>query len=68
VFAAILDGADAVTYALPAGHKAYVHVARGEVELNGQSLTTGDGAKIATEPEIRLANGRGAEVLLFDLT
>ncbi len=67
VFAAILDGADAITYALPAGHKAYLHLARGEVELNGQLLTAGDGAKIATEPEIRLAHGMGAEVLLFDL-
>jgi redox-sensitive bicupin YhaK (pirin superfamily) len=67
VYASVLDGADAVTYALPPGHKAYVHVARGEVSLNGHTLGAGDGAKITAEAELRLADGKGAEVLLFDL-
>jgi quercetin 2,3-dioxygenase len=67
VYASVLDGADAVTHVLPAGHKAYVHVARGSVEINGQKLGVGDGAKIANEPELRLANGKAAEVLLFDM-
>jgi len=67
VYASVLDGADAVTHALPAGHKAYLHVARGSVEINGQKLGVGDGAKITGEPELRLANGKAAEVLLFDM-
>jgi len=67
VFAAILDGEDSVSYALPAGHKAYLHVARGEVVLNGQPMVAGDGAKIAAESELRLSSAKAAEVLLFDL-
>jgi redox-sensitive bicupin YhaK (pirin superfamily) len=67
VYASLLDGDDSVTYALPAGHQAYVHVARGSVSLNGQSLRTGDGAKISGEPELRLHDAQAAEVLLFDL-
>jgi redox-sensitive bicupin YhaK (pirin superfamily) len=67
VYASVLDGSDAVTHVLPAGHKAYLHVARGSVEINGQKLGVGDGAKIAGEPELRLANGKAAEVLLFDM-
>jgi hypothetical protein len=67
VFAALLDGADALTYALPEGHNAYVHVARGTVVLNGETLAAGDGAKIAAETELRFANGRQAELLLFDM-
>ena len=67
VYASVLDGDDAVTYALPAGRSAYVHVARGSVRLNGTALATGDGAKINAEREIRLSNGEGAEVLLFDM-
>jgi redox-sensitive bicupin YhaK (pirin superfamily) len=67
VYATMLDGDDAVSYALPAGHKAYVHVARGSVALNDQRLGTGDGAKISDERELRLSGGQGAEVLLFDL-
>jgi redox-sensitive bicupin YhaK (pirin superfamily) len=67
VYASVLEGDDAVTYALPAGRSAYVHVARGSVQLNGTALTAGDGAKINAEKEIRLSNGDGAEVLLFDM-
>ncbi len=67
VYAAVLDGSDAVTYALPAGRSAYVHIARGAVQLNGTPLSTGDGAKISAEKELRLSGGEGAEVLLFDM-
>jgi len=67
VFAALLDGADALTYALPEGHNAYVHIARGTVALNGETLAAGDGAKIAAETELRFAEGRQAELLLFDM-
>ena len=67
VYASVLEGADAVTYALEPGRQAYVHVARGSVQLNGTELSTGDGAKISGEKELRLAGGQGAEVLLFDM-
>jgi hypothetical protein len=67
LFAGLLDGADEVSHALPADRKAYVHVARGEVEVNGQRLSAGDGARISDEPQLRFANARGAELLLFDL-
>jgi redox-sensitive bicupin YhaK (pirin superfamily) len=67
VYASVLDGADAASCALPAGHKAYVHVARGSVELNGQRLTAGDGAKVSGETELRFGNAQEAELLLFDM-
>ena len=67
IYATVLDGEDAATYALPAGHKAYVHVARGRVSVNGQALEAGDGAKIEAESQLRFAEGKDAEVLLFDL-
>ena len=67
VYASVLDGGDVVSYALPAGHKAYVHVARGAVELNGQPLAAGDGARISGESELRFGKGQQAEHLLFDM-
>jgi redox-sensitive bicupin YhaK (pirin superfamily) len=67
VYAALLDGEQAATYALPEGRKAYVHVARGSVRVNGQELSAGDGAKITVDHELRLSDGAGAEVLLFDM-
>lgn len=68
VYAGLFDGpAESATYELAADRFAYVHVARGSVELNGETLTEGDGVRIRNERELKLANGKDAEVLLFDL-
>ncbi len=66
LFAGLFDGDEEAQYRLPAGRKGYLHVARGAVAVNGQSLSAGDA--LATDAGvIRLAGGREAEVLLFDL-
>lgn len=67
VYATVLDGADSVTAPVAPSHRVYVHVARGEVEVNGKRLTAGDGLKMVAESEVRLGQGVGAEVLLFDM-
>ncbi len=67
VYATVLDGADAVTQMVDAAHRVYVHVARGEVEVNGKHLVAGDGLKIVAESEIAMSRGVDAEVLLFDM-
>ena len=67
MYAALLDGTERATHALAAGRKAYVHVARGKVTVNGQALVAGDAVKITGEAGVTMENGAGAEVLLFDL-
>jgi redox-sensitive bicupin YhaK (pirin superfamily) len=67
VYAALLDGAERATHALGAGRRAYVHVARGKVTVNGRPLGTGDALKATGVDEIALQEGEQAEVLLFDL-
>ena len=67
VYAAMLDGAESARHALAPGRRAYVHVARGSVHVNGKPLVAGDAAKLERETEVVLNNGQGAEVLLFDL-
>jgi quercetin 2,3-dioxygenase len=67
VYAALLDGMESATHALAPGRRAYVHVARGSVSVNGTALTAGDAAKIEAERVVELADGHDAEVLLFDL-
>ena len=47
--------------------KAYVHLIKGELEVNGHKLTTGDALMIEQVEKIVLTNGMGAEVLVFDL-
>ena len=67
VYAAVLDGKDTVTHRLEPGRRAFLHVARGSIEVNGTPLKGGDGVKISGESEISLARAAQAEVLLFDL-
>ena len=67
VYAGLFDGAESAEHMLAPERRAYVHMARGEIEVNGTKLVHGDALKLAGEPVVRLANGKGAEVLLFDL-
>jgi len=67
LYAARLDGDKGVAHALAPGRRAYVHLARGALTLNGTPLQAGDGARIEQETQLRFEQGRGAEVLLFDL-
>ena len=67
LYAALVDGAEKVTHALAAGRRAYVHVARGKVTVNGAPLEAGDAMKISSSGPVVLEQGAGAEVLLFDL-
>ncbi|NRF67915.1 pirin family protein [Aquincola sp. S2] len=65
--AGLFDGAERAALALDPSRLAYAYVARGSVELNGQRLHTGDAAALRGESTLELANGQGAEVLVFDL-
>jgi redox-sensitive bicupin YhaK (pirin superfamily) len=67
LYAGLLDGAERAEHRLATGRRAYVHVARGQVSVNGVPLGAGDAAKITGAPSVALEAGRGAEVLLFDL-
>ena len=61
----IRDESAALT--LAPGRRAYVHVARGTVKVNGVQLAAGDAARVEDEARVALAEGSGAEVLVFDL-
>lgn len=67
VYAGLFDGTERASLPLAAGRRGYVHVARGEVEVNGVVLKAGDALKITDADSVEVANGRAAEVLLFDL-
>ncbi|HYP69423.1 MAG TPA: pirin family protein [Variovorax sp.] len=67
LYAGLFDGAEEATLSLDKERKTYVHLVRGELEVNGQKLSGGDAAKIEGESQLRLAAGKEAEVLVFDL-
>ena len=67
IHAGLFDGDECAELALDARRLAYVHVVRGAVSVNGQRLEAGDAAQLDGEPRLVLADGRDAEVLVFDL-
>jgi redox-sensitive bicupin YhaK (pirin superfamily) len=67
LYAGLFDGDEAATLALDPRRKAYVHLIRGGLTVNGQRLDGGDAALLSNESEIRLSGGQSAEVLVFDL-
>jgi hypothetical protein len=67
VYGTLLADGERVTYEPRPGRHAWVHVARGSVELNGTRLAAGDGAAVSDERAITLRGAGAAEVLLFDL-
>ena len=67
LYAGLFDGSESAALALDPARKAYVHVVRGAIEVNGQRLEGGDAALLAGESRMELSAGEDAEVLVFDL-
>jgi redox-sensitive bicupin YhaK (pirin superfamily) len=62
-----LDSGDEVEHTLRPERHAWVHVATGEVAVNGQVLKAGDAAALSDESRVKLEARQQAQVLLFDL-
>jgi len=62
-----LQAGDTVAHSLQSGRHAWLHVAEGEVEVNGQALTSGDAVATSEELELSLKAKGPSQVLLFDL-
>lgn len=67
LYAGLFDGAEQAKLTLDPARKSYVHLVRGELEVNGQRIMGGDALLIEAENSITVANGKDAEVLVFDL-
>jgi hypothetical protein len=67
LYAGLFDGAETATLALDTSRPVYVHLIRGELSVNGSKMAAGDAAKLQGEKSLTLANGKDAEVLVFDL-
>jgi redox-sensitive bicupin YhaK (pirin superfamily) len=62
-----LDGKNRVSHKLGADRHAWVHVAEGDVNVNGKKLSGGDAAAITGGETIELSADKPAQVLFFDL-
>ena len=61
------NGGEQAVHTLDAGRHAWLQVATGGIELNGQRLKAGDGAAISSEKSLTITGREPSQVLLFDL-
>ena len=67
VHAGLFDGDESASLALDPRRKGYVHLVRGQLEVNGIALVGGDALLVSGETQLTLDHGVDAEVLVFDL-
>ena len=67
LYVGLFDGAQTLSLPLAQDRLTYVHLARGELTVNGRALQEGDALKMQQEAVLELSGGRQAEVLVFDL-
>ena len=67
IHAGLLDGQESADLALDPTRKAYVHVARGTLKVNGHLLAPGDTALLENENRVTFSGGNHADVLVFEL-
>lgn len=67
LYATRVTGGETLEHALTPGRKAYLHVARGSIQMNDLALTAGDGVAVTHESQVRITARGPGEALLFDL-
>ena len=68
IHAGLFDGDESAELKLDPDRPAYVFLARGQLEVNGVALSTGDALTVERERALQLRHGREAEVLVFELS
>ncbi len=66
-YAGLFEADEGASHTLRSGCIAWIQVARGEVDVNGQMLRAGDGAALTEAGTIEIAGRNGGELLLFDM-
>jgi redox-sensitive bicupin YhaK (pirin superfamily) len=68
LYASLLDGKKTLELPLAAKRHAWVQVAKGEIEVNGQTLKTGDGVAVSNTENLSFTGvADRSEFLVFDL-
>ena len=67
LYASVLEQGSEVNLENVANRRVFVQVVSGELELNGQDLSAGDGVQIRDAPEVRATAKSETEFLLFNM-
>jgi len=57
----------ALRHSLADQRQAWIQLIEGDLELNGETLSSGDGAAVDRETDLKFASKKGAHFILFDL-
>lgn len=66
-YVAHLRNDDRVAHEVQPGRRAFFYVIEGEVTLNGETLSSGDQARISDMTKLEIAGTRDSEIILIDL-
>lgn len=67
LYASVLDAQANLAYTVNDNRSAYLHIARGNIEIEGQQLASGDAVMLDGSAELHIEAIAESEVLLFDL-
>ncbi len=68
LYASVLEAGSEVSLELRPDRKVFVQVVNGDIAVNGQRLSAGDGAQMEDEQALQIAAVSEAEFLVFDMT
>ncbi len=68
VYAGLFDGSQHQKLELDPGRKAYAHLVKGSLQINGIPMSSGDALMIDGEGSLLISDGKDAEVMIFDLS
>ena len=67
VFVSSVSAGGSVEHSLGSGRGAYLYVISGEIDLNGEQLSTGDAAKVDAESMVRVEATEPSELIMVDV-
>ena len=67
LYASVLEAGQSTRHDVEADRKIFVQVIKGSIDVNGQSLAAGDGAKIESVAELTISAKSESEFLVFDM-
>ncbi len=67
LYSSLLDAGSQVPFELAPARHGWIQVVKGDLDVNGQRLSAGDGAALSEEPALAIDAVTPAEFLMFDL-
>ena len=67
LFASVVETGNVLKHVINDGRKVFVQVVFGDVAVNGNDLSSGDGVQITEEAQVSIESRSDAELLLFDM-